>query len=110
MAAYRPISSATDSPLPLGEGLGRRVEPVEMVRSMAGQFLKAAAVLIENAVEMMKLTKRQIEVTMFATGVGTLEGLKIGKLAELKSEKDFHQILETVLEDNKELYKRLANL
>ena len=42
---------------------------------MAGQFLKAAAVSTEKAVEMMKLTKRQIEVTMFAAGVETLEGL-----------------------------------
>ena len=47
---------------------------------MAGQFLKAAAVSTEQAVAMMKLTKRQIEVTMFAAGVGTLEGLKDGKL------------------------------
>jgi len=47
---------------------------------MAGQFLKAAAISTEKAVEMMKLTKRQIEVTMFAAGVGTLEGLKVGKL------------------------------
>ena len=51
---------------------------------MAGQFLKAAAVSTEKAVEMMKLTKRQIEVTMFATGVEKLEGLKVGKLHELK--------------------------
>ena len=49
---------------------------------MAGQFLKAAAISNENVVEMMKLTMRQIEVTMFATGVGTLEGLKVGKLIE----------------------------
>jgi isopentenyl-diphosphate Delta-isomerase len=47
---------------------------------MAGQFLKAAAVSTEKAVEMMKLTKRQLEVTMFACGAETLEGLKIGKL------------------------------
>lgn len=52
---------------------------------MAGQFLKAAAVSTERAAEMMKLAKRQIEVTMFACGVETLEGLKVGKLAELKS-------------------------
>ncbi len=51
---------------------------------MAGQFLKAAAVSTEKAVEMMKLTKRQIEVTMFAAGVEKLEGLKVGKLVELK--------------------------
>ncbi|GAB4459675.1 MAG: type 2 isopentenyl-diphosphate Delta-isomerase [Anaerolineales bacterium] len=47
---------------------------------MAGQFLKAAAVSTENAVEMIKLTKRQIEVTMFACGAGKLEDLKDGKL------------------------------
>ncbi len=47
---------------------------------MAGNFLKAAAISTENALEMMRLTKRQIEVTMFAAGVGTLEGLKVGKL------------------------------
>jgi len=44
---------------------------------MAGKFLKAAAISAENVVEMMKLTKRQIEVTMFAAGVGTLEGLAL---------------------------------
>jgi isopentenyl-diphosphate delta-isomerase len=49
---------------------------------MAGQFLKAAAISTEKAVEMMRLTKRQIEVTMFACGVGTLEGLKVGKLVK----------------------------
>ncbi|HQX16302.1 MAG TPA: type 2 isopentenyl-diphosphate Delta-isomerase [Anaerolineales bacterium] len=42
---------------------------------MAGQFLKAAAVSTEKAVEMMKLTKRQIEVTMFACGAGKLANL-----------------------------------
>jgi isopentenyl-diphosphate delta-isomerase len=47
---------------------------------MAGQFLKAAAVSTENTVETMQLVKRQIEVTMFATGVGMLESLKVGKL------------------------------
>jgi isopentenyl-diphosphate delta-isomerase len=47
---------------------------------MAGQFLKAAAISTENVAEMMKLTKRQIEVTMFACGAGTLEDLKVGKL------------------------------
>ncbi len=47
---------------------------------MAGQFLKAAAVSTEKVVEMMKLVKRQIEVTMFVVGVEKLEGLKVGKL------------------------------
>ncbi|HCB02279.1 MAG TPA: type 2 isopentenyl-diphosphate Delta-isomerase [Anaerolineae bacterium] len=46
---------------------------------MAGNFLKAAAISTEKAVDMMKLTKRQIEVTMFATGVEKLEKLE-GKL------------------------------
>jgi isopentenyl-diphosphate Delta-isomerase len=50
---------------------------------MAGQFLKAAAVSTEKAVELMKLTKRQIEVTMFAAGVEKLEGLKVGKLKKM---------------------------
>ena len=49
---------------------------------IAGKFLKAAAISTENVVEMMKLTKRQIEVTMFAAGIGTLEGLKVEKLVE----------------------------
>jgi len=44
---------------------------------MAGQFLKAAAVSTEKAVEMMKLTRRQVEVTMFACGVEKLEGLAL---------------------------------
>jgi len=47
---------------------------------MAGQFLKAAAISTEKAVEMMKLAKRQIEVTMFNVGAGKLGNLKIGKL------------------------------
>ena len=47
---------------------------------MAGQFLKAAAVSSKKAVEVMKLTKKQIEVTMFAAGAGTLDDLKDGKL------------------------------
>jgi isopentenyl-diphosphate delta-isomerase len=51
---------------------------------MAGQFLKAAAISTEQAVELMKLTKRQIEVTMFAAGVGRLDGLKAGKLLGIK--------------------------
>ncbi len=50
---------------------------------MAGPFLKAAAISNENVVEMMKLTMRQIEVTMFAAGVGTLEGLKVKKLVKI---------------------------
>jgi isopentenyl-diphosphate delta-isomerase len=55
---------------------------------MAGQFLKAAAVSTENVIEMMNLTKRQIEVTMFAAGAGTLESLAVGKLAMDHTEKE----------------------
>ena len=47
---------------------------------MAGQFLKAAAISTKSAVQMMKLTKRQIQVTMFAAGAGTVEGLNVEKL------------------------------
>jgi len=47
---------------------------------MAGQFLKAAAVSTEKAVEILNLTKRQIKVTMFACGASTMEELKIEKL------------------------------
>ena len=52
---------------------------------MAGQFLKAAAVSTEKAIETMKLTKRQIEVTMFACGakgIGELDASR-GKLVRM---------------------------
>lgn len=66
MANNFSFSNGTNSPLPLGEGLGANFF----------QFLKAAAVSTENVIDMMKLTKRQIEVTMFAAGVGNLTILK----------------------------------
>ena len=47
---------------------------------MAGNFLKAAAVSTDKAVEMMKLTKRQIEVTMFACGAKEIRELENRKL------------------------------
>ncbi len=47
---------------------------------MAGQFLKAAAISTKSAVQMMKLTKRQIEVTMFAAGAKAIGELETGKL------------------------------
>jgi isopentenyl-diphosphate Delta-isomerase len=50
---------------------------------MAGQFLKAAAISTENVVEMTRLAKRQIEVTMFVCGAGTLHELRQGKLATI---------------------------
>jgi len=50
---------------------------------MAGQFLKAAAVSTEKVVEMMKLTKRQIEVTMFAVSAKRLTDLQDERLSKL---------------------------
>jgi isopentenyl diphosphate isomerase/L-lactate dehydrogenase-like FMN-dependent dehydrogenase len=50
---------------------------------VAVQFLKAAVISTEKAVEVMKLTKRQIEATMFACGTEKLEEIKGGKLARL---------------------------
>jgi isopentenyl-diphosphate Delta-isomerase len=52
---------------------------------MAGQFLKAAAISTEKVVEMMKLTKRQIEVTMFACGAKEIRELDVsyGKLVNV---------------------------
>jgi isopentenyl-diphosphate delta-isomerase len=47
---------------------------------MAGQFLKAAAASTENVVETMNLTKKQLEVTMFAAGAGDLDSLRKVKL------------------------------
>jgi isopentenyl-diphosphate Delta-isomerase len=47
---------------------------------MAGQFLKAAAVSTKSALQVMKLTKRQIEVAMFAAGAGNLAALKMTTL------------------------------
>ena len=49
---------------------------------MAGPFLKAAAISTKSVVQMMELTKRQIEVTMFASGVAAIRELDIGKLAK----------------------------
>jgi isopentenyl-diphosphate delta-isomerase len=49
---------------------------------MAGQFLKAAASGTENVVEMMNLTRRQIQVAMFGAGVSNLKKLTNTKLKE----------------------------
>ena len=49
---------------------------------MAGQFLKAAAISTKSAVQMMNLTKRQIEVTMFAAGVQKITELEARQLLE----------------------------
>lgn len=43
---------------------------------MAGQFLKAAAVSTDNAIEMIRLTQRQLQVTMFCAGAGDIQSLQ----------------------------------
>jgi isopentenyl-diphosphate Delta-isomerase len=43
---------------------------------MAGQFLKAATVSTENAVSLMELTRRQLQIAMFATGAGDIDALQ----------------------------------
>ncbi len=50
---------------------------------MAGQFLKAAAVSTEKAAEIMKLTKRQIQVAMFVAGANNLHSLVHKQLDEI---------------------------
>jgi isopentenyl-diphosphate delta-isomerase len=49
---------------------------------MAGQFLKAAAVSSQKVIDMIRLTRKQTQVTMFAAGVKKLKGLEIGKLQD----------------------------
>jgi isopentenyl-diphosphate Delta-isomerase len=47
---------------------------------MAGNFLRAAAASAEQAVESIRLTKRQIEVTMFVAGVANVQALRSVRL------------------------------
>jgi isopentenyl-diphosphate Delta-isomerase len=49
---------------------------------IAGQFLRAAAISTEKTIEIMKLTKRQIEVAMFASGIDTIAALAKVKYRE----------------------------
>ena len=51
------------------------------IGGMAGSFLKAAAISGEKAIEMIQLTKRQLQVSMFATGIVDL-GHIYNKLTE----------------------------
>lgn len=46
------------------------------IGGMAGQFLKAASISKEKTIEMVMLTKRQIELIMFATGTPDLSHLE----------------------------------
>jgi len=43
---------------------------------MAGQFLKAAAISTENTVSLMKLTQRQIQISMFAAGAENISDIQ----------------------------------
>jgi isopentenyl-diphosphate delta-isomerase len=52
------------------------------IGGMAGQFLKAAAISTEKVNELIRQTQRQIQVSIFAAGVGRLKDLKVGKLVE----------------------------
>ncbi len=49
---------------------------------MAREFLKAAAESKKKTIDLMRLTKKQIQVTMFAAGIGTMKRVEIGKLRE----------------------------
>jgi len=71
-----PFPNAKDPPFFSGKGL----------EETSGQFLKAA-ISTKSAVQMMKLTKRQMEVTMFDAGMETLAGLQAGKLVAKSDEK-----------------------
>jgi isopentenyl-diphosphate delta-isomerase len=43
---------------------------------MAGQFLKAAAISTENTISLMKLTQRQIQISMFAAGAENISDIQ----------------------------------
>ena len=47
---------------------------------MAGKFLKAASVSTSNVIQMVNLTQRQIQIAMFAAGIGKLDRLNDKKL------------------------------
>ncbi len=47
---------------------------------MAGQFLKAAAISTEETVQLMQLTRRQLQVSMFSAGAGDINALRLLEL------------------------------
>ena len=47
---------------------------------MAGPFLRAATISRNNTIELIELTKRQIQVTMFCAGARTLQKLRLASL------------------------------
>jgi isopentenyl-diphosphate delta-isomerase len=48
----------------------------------AGQFLRAAAISTEKVVELLRLTRKQIQVSMFGAGVGDLNALSAIELKD----------------------------
>jgi isopentenyl-diphosphate Delta-isomerase len=53
------------------------------VGGMAGPFLKTAAISVEKIVEMIQLTKRQLQIIMFATGTKDLGRMDKKKLERI---------------------------
>jgi len=51
---------------------------------MAGPFLRAAVISTEKTISILRIIKRQIEVTMFVCGAGTLLELRNGKIKKKK--------------------------
>jgi isopentenyl-diphosphate delta-isomerase len=49
---------------------------------MAGAFLQAASISTDEAIELMRLTVRQLQISMFAAGAGNLAALREGKLIQ----------------------------
>jgi isopentenyl-diphosphate delta-isomerase len=53
------------------------------VAGMAGKFLKAAAISTENVVELMQLTQKQLQITMFGTGAANIKALQTQHLLKI---------------------------
>lgn len=51
---------------------------------MAGPFLKSAAISTQKTVEMIEVIARIIKVAMFATGAGSLDAFKAGKITRVE--------------------------
>jgi isopentenyl diphosphate isomerase/L-lactate dehydrogenase-like FMN-dependent dehydrogenase len=56
--------------------------------SSRNQFLKAAAMSTKSVMQMLKLTRRQIEVTMFACGAKEIGELDVSRGKLVKVNKD----------------------
>jgi isopentenyl-diphosphate delta-isomerase len=62
-----------------GQDIAKCIALGATLGGMAGPFLKAAAISAEKAVEFIKLIQLQLQVTMFAAGVGQLQDLRNAK-------------------------------